>query len=138
MTTQESANPFADPFSHFWGEFVKWTSPPGGPPISPSNEVLQHLRSMFLQAMASQADQFMRSETFLSSMKQGMDNALAWQKAMNEVLQRGLSAAQVPSRADADHLVVLLRGLEERLLKKMDDLSDRVGQLEKSRSKPAL
>lgn len=137
MSGQDAGKPLADPFSNFWGEFVKWTTPAGTAPASPSKEAMQHMRSMFFDVMASQADQFMRSEAFLSAMKQGMDNALAWKKALNEMLQKGLSAAQIPSRADADHLVTLVRGMEERVLKKLEDLSARVQRLEKSGGRPA-
>jgi hypothetical protein len=49
---------------------------------------------------------------------------------MNQTLQKGLSAAQVPSRADADHLVVLVRGMEDRLLERLAKIEQRLGQLE--------
>ena len=63
-------------------------------------------------------------------MKQAMDNSLAWQKTINDMMQKGLAAAQMPSRADADHIVTLVRGMEERILNKLDDITARVEQLE--------
>jgi hypothetical protein len=72
----------------------------------------------------------MRSEAFLAAMKQSTDHALAWQQSMNQVLQKGLSAGQMPSRADADHVVSLIRGMEDRLLEKLDRISERVDRIE--------
>lgn len=120
-----------DPFTAMWAEWVKWATPPGGAPPSPTAEATQAMRRMFFDILAGQADQFMRSELFLNSMKQAMDNAMAWQKMINDALQQGLAAAQMPSRADNDHLVTLVRGMEDRLDRKLDDLLNRVEQLER-------
>jgi flagellar biosynthesis chaperone FliJ len=71
-------------------------------------------------------------------MKQSMDNALALQQTVNESLQKGLASAQMPSSNDADHVVMLIRGMEERLADKIDKLTERMGKLEKARPKPAV
>lgn len=126
-----SADTPSDPFTAFWAEFMKSAGSSGAAAPPPSNEATQQLRKVFFDTMAAQADQFMRSEAFLSTMKHAMDNSLAWQKACNDMLQQGLAAAQVPSRADADHMVTLVRGMEERILGKLSSLSERIDRLER-------
>jgi hypothetical protein len=124
-----------DPFMQFWGEFVKKVSAAGAtPPPQPPPDVLLQMRRAFLDAMAQQADQFMRSEAFLNALKQGMEASLAWQQGFNQMMQKGLASAQVPSRADSDHMVVFLRGMEERLLERIDELAARVDSIEKGES----
>lgn len=133
----------SDPFSSFWTEFMSrmWSAVPGAsaaPPPSPSQEMMNQMRRVFFDAMAAHADQFMRSEAFLNSMKQSMDNALAWQQMMNQYLQKGVSATQMPSQADADHVVLLVRGMEDRVMKKLEELEKRVDRVDGSKAaKPA-
>ena len=130
MSATNSTGP-GDPFGAMWAEWIKHMVPAGVSPPAPNSETMEHIRRVFFDMMASQADQFMRSEAFLASMKQATDNAVAWQKTMNEAMQRGLAAVQVPSRADAEHLVALVRGMEERLVDRLDELQSRVRQVEK-------
>jgi hypothetical protein len=63
-------------------------------------------------------------------MKQSMDQALAWQQMINQAMQKGLASAQAPTREDADHVALLVRGMEERVLSKLEELGRRVEQLE--------
>ncbi len=128
----DAANPFAafDPFMRFWTEFAGRCAAAGAPPPSPPADLLSQMRRAFFDALAQQADQFLRGEAFLAVMKQTMESSLAWQQTLNQFLQKGLSASQIPSRADADHVVVLLRGLEERLHERLDDLARRIERVE--------
>lgn len=130
MTANQSGGAGPDLFGTFWSEWVKNMTPSGMAAPPPSREATEHMRRVFFDMMASQADQVMRSEGFLSTMKQAMDSSLAWQKTINDMLQQGLAAGQMPSRADADHIVTLVRGMEERVLNKLDDITARVEQLE--------
>lgn len=120
----------ADPFVAFWSDMMSRMASAGMTPQNPPPEFVNAARRAFFDAMAHYADQFMRSEAFLSAMKQSMDNALAWQQMMNQYLQRGLQTMQMPTRADADHVVLLVRGMEERLLEKLDELGKRVERIE--------
>lgn len=122
-----------DPFTAFWTEFWQRAGGAGAPAAAPQTEFFEQARKAFFSAWSQYFDEYLRSEAFLSAMKQAMDNALAWQKTVNETLQKGLAAAQVPSREDADHLVMLVRGMEDRLVAKLDDLAARVEALERGR-----
>lgn len=130
-----SSNPY-DPFTRFWGEFVQRAGA-GGMSPQPSPDTMNEMRRMFFDMMAEQADQFMRSETFLKAMKQGMEASLAWQQTLNQFMQKNLGAAQMPTRGDTDHLVLLIRGMEERLLDRIDRIGARVDHLEQAERKPA-
>jgi len=128
-------NPFgasADPFMAFWSDFMKRMASAGAAPPQPSPDAFEQMRKAYLGAMSEHMEQFMRSEAFLSSMKQAMDNALSWQQMMNQTFQQSLSAAQAPAKGDVEHVTMLVRGMEERVLDKLEQLGQRVAKLEKS------
>ena len=128
--SENSSIPGFDPFMKFWGDFMGKMGAAGMPTPQPSQDFMNQMRRAFFDAMATHADQFMRSEAFLSMMKQGMETSLAWQQSINQFLQKGLAAAQMPSKVDSDHLVSLVRGMEERVLERMDELNKRIDRLE--------
>lgn len=134
MSSDPSSFSFAgkDPFSAFWQDFTAKMMAAGMPVTAqnPSLDAMNQMRRIFFDSMAQHAEQFMRSEAFLKSMKQSMDAGLAWQQQLNQSLQKGLSAAQMPSRNDVEHLTLLVHGIEDRLAKKLDELSQRIGALE--------
>ncbi len=124
----------ADPFSAMWSEWMRnWTQAAGAASASTAPpDMSAQMRKAFFESMSQQADQYMRSEAFLAAMKQAMDNALGWQQMLNQYLQKGVSAVQMPTRADADHIVRLVRGMEDRLIGKLDAVTQRVERLEKA------
>lgn len=124
--------PGPEAFATFWQDMFARMTPPtaaGVPPMQP--EFIDRWRKAFFDAMTKSMDDYMRSEAFLQSMKQSMDQALSWQKMMNEHLQKGLSAAQMPSREDSDHVVRLLHGIEDRILQRLEKLEQRLDKVEK-------
>ena len=125
-----------DPFTRFWTEFM--TRAGGGsmmPPLAMTPEGMEQARKTFFEVLAKHAEEFMRSEQFLTAMKHSLDNALAFKQQMNQFLTRGLQTAQMPSRADSDHMVLLIRGVEDRILDKLDELGERVEALESTKGK---
>lgn len=124
----------ADPFINFWTEFWKKAATLGAATPQPPPDVMSQLRKMFFDAMSEHAERYMRSEAFLSAMKQSMENTLAWQQQMNAFMQKNLAAAQAPSRVDADHTVVLVRGMEDRLMARLEKLDRRIAALEGRRA----
>ncbi len=136
MPDNDSAFRFPDPFTSFWSDFLQRAASVGFTP-PPQAEFVDQVRKAFFTALSEHMDQFLRSDAYLRTMKQAMDHSLAWQQTMNEYLQRGLQTAQMPSRQDSDHLVTLIRGLEERVLRRLDDVERRIGQLEASGKKSA-
>lgn len=122
--------PGGDPFTAFWSDWMTRMSGLGMAPPASAPDMMEQMRKTFFGAMARHAEEFMRSDQFLGAMKQSMDNALAFKQQLNQFLTKNLQSAQMPSRSDTDHVVLLVRGMEERLAGKLDDLSARVAELE--------
>ena len=72
----------------------------------------------------------MRSEAFLSMMKDSMDGALAFRKQMNDFLNKALNEGQMPTRTDMETIKFAVRRMEDRVLDRVEDLSRRVAALE--------
>jgi hypothetical protein len=126
------ANMGRDPFTAFWQDVAGRMMSAGIPaaPANPSLETMNQMRRVFFDALAQHSEQFMRSEAFLKAMKQAMDASLAWQQTLSQTMQKGLGAAQMPSRTDVEHLTGLVHGFEERMNRKLDELSARIAALE--------
>lgn len=127
--------PSMNPFLAFWNDFYAKMVAAGLTPGQAPQDMADRMRRSFFDAMAKYADEFMRSEAFLTAMKQSFDNALAMQNAMNQYLQKGLATAQMPSRVDQEQLVAMVRGMEDRLFTRLDALAARIEKLEKSLEK---
>ncbi len=129
-----------DPFTRMWSDMMgRMAMPgmngmPGMTPPQPTPEMMDQMRKALFSSMTEQAEEYMRSEQFLDSMKKSMDNALAFKQQLNQFLQSGLQTMQMPTRSDSDHMVLLLRGMEERVLGKLEELCERVERLEQNRS----
>jgi predicted transcriptional regulator len=126
------AMPGTDAAAAFWSDFFSKLNAGGPAPQAMQAEFVERWRKAFFEAMSRSAEEYMRSESFLKMMKQSMDHALAWQQTMNQQLQAGLAGAQMPSRGDSDHIVSLIRGMEDRVMGRLDELGRRVEQVEKS------
>lgn len=126
----QSAGP--DAFGKFWTDMMgRMAGGAGAASSAAGPDAVEAARKAFFSSLADQADATMRSEAFLSAMKQAMDNALNLKEQVNAFLSQGLQAARMPSRDDTDHIVLLLRGMEERLAGRLDELSARVERLER-------
>lgn len=134
MNQGASGIPGMDAFQAFWSDFAARMASSGVKPPTP--DAAAQMRKAFFEAMSQHAEQVLRSEAFLQAMKQGMDNALAWQHALNQVMQKGLAAMQMPSRTDAEHLAVLVRGMEDRLLDRLSEIEQRLERIESGPSRP--
>jgi hypothetical protein len=128
--------PGADAFTAFWSDFFGKMVSAGIAPQQPSADMTERMRKAFFESFTKYADEFMRSEPFLKMMKQSMDHALAWQQTMNQYLQKGLAGAQMPSKPDAEHIGLLVRGMEDRVMDKLEEMSKRIDHLEKGGKSP--
>lgn len=121
----------ADAFGAFWSDFLRRAASQGVAPTQPPTpDTFAQLRRAFFDALAEHADKFMRSEAFLVAMKQSLEQSLAFQQTLNDMMKKGLTANQVPTRDDADHITMLVRGVEDRVLDRLERLSRRLDQLE--------
>ncbi len=139
-TTDQGAN--ADPFTQFWGDYfarVGLGAPQAPPsPGTASADAVKQMQRMFLDSLAKYCDDFMRSEQFLSMMKQSMDQSLAFKQQLDQFLTRLHQGSQSPSLTDITDLAGTLRNIESRILNRLSDLEHRVAAVEDGRGgKPA-
>lgn len=106
--------------------------PPGMDPFGwvPTPEMMRRMQSAFMDAMASSAEQYMRSPQFLDSMKQSLDAATQMRRQMEETLRRNLGdALKTPGQAGGD-VVAALHEMESRLAASIDAVNTRLDELE--------
>jgi hypothetical protein len=92
------------------------------------------MQQLFFDAMASYADDFMRSEQFLEMMKKSMDQSLQFKRLVDDFLTKVHRAIQAPVQCDIDDLASLLRGIEERVFERLGRIEERVAAVEESRA----
>ena len=122
----------SDPFSRFWVDLMSKMS---GTPFAPTasqmqDDAMKRTRQAFFDAWAQHCDEFLRSDAFLDALKKSMDSALAFKQQLNEFLTKALHDQQMPARSDTDSIVLVLRGMEDRVLERIDRLTRRVDALE--------
>ncbi len=136
MNEQEKTTepPAADPFSKFWADMMAGASAVGMGQAFQSTgqeDSAKQMRRAFLDAWAKSCDEFMHSDHFLDMMKRSMDSSLAFREQMNQFLGQTLQTGPIPSREDTDAILLAVRTLDERVVKRLDALSQRVDQLER-------
>jgi hypothetical protein len=127
--TEKTAEQWAA-FQKIWTDsFTKmmqlgFTSPEAAPP-----EFLRQIRGGIFQALSQSWDEFMRSPQFLESMKQWMENAMAFRKMSNDFLTKARHETQAPAREDIDATMQAVHHMETRVLDRMEDLAKQVEAL---------
>ncbi len=121
-------------FTKFWSDMFSRLTPPGGvgmsfTPPSPEETAKQMRQAMF-DSWAKHCEDFMRSDVFLDSMKKSMDGALAFRQKLNDFLTKTLQDSQMPARSDTESILLAVRRMEEKVLGRMESLTQRVEALE--------
>jgi hypothetical protein len=125
-----------DPFSQMWTDIFSRLSASGAgampsmPSAGASNESNRQMQKMFFDALTKYFDDFMRSEQFLSMMKQTMDRSLAFKQQVDQFLTKVHHGTQSPSISDMTDMAGTLRNIEERLLNRMESLEEKVAAVE--------
>src|SRR5262245_33901591 len=133
QTDDQTAN---DPFGQMWTDFfsrmgtVPGMAMPQMPSATASNDALKQMQRVFFDALAKYFDDFMRSEQFLGMMKQTMDRSLAFKQQVDQFLTRLHHGTQSPSSSEMSDIAGILRHIEERLVRRMDALEDKVAAVE--------
>jgi len=129
--TKTSPMDAAEAMTRFWTEMAtrmaaeSFASPPGTPQFA------RRMQDVFFDVMGRQADEFMRSEAFLSAMKQSMDASLAFRQQLNDLLSKTVQQFQMPTGEDVADVAELVRQLGRRVEDSMAALNDRIGRLER-------
>ena len=116
-----------------WSELVAKMAANGAAGASSSDSAPQaarHVRNAMFGAMASAADEFMRSPQYLDLMKQSMDASITFRKQLNDWLAEAHHSTQGVARQDVDSVLVTLRRSERRILDRLEDLGKRIEALE--------
>ncbi len=150
MSNATSGQNPADPFSKAWSDLMGRMSAAMGQPAAqqqPSwpDENVKQMQRTFFDAMAKQADEYLRSPQFLGMMKQMMDQSIAFKQQLDRFITEAYRGVQAPAQADMQDLAGTLRGIEERLMTRIEDLERRLevaegprkGATDKPKSKPA-
>ena len=105
----------------------------GAPPFpwTPSPETMRQMQAAFLDALAQQCDQHMRSPQFLESMKRSMDQALEFRQRVEHFVKDNAAAAfSGVSGGAPEEIIGAIRLIETRLNERLDDLARRLDRLE--------
>jgi len=137
MAPDASANP-TEQFTQFWTDMVSQMGK-SGPGVGATNgrepapafpDASKAMQRAFFDGMSRYFDEFMRSEQFLEHMKQTMDQSIAFKKMMDDFLIQTHTTLQMPVRGDVEDIAHLLRGIEERLITRLDKLDEKVAAVE--------
>jgi hypothetical protein len=93
-------------------------------------EIVREIRTGVFSALAKSWEEFMRSPQFLDSMKQWMDNAIAFRKMSNDFMAAARNEMQATSRDDIDTILLAVRHMEKRLLDRVEEVSAQVQELQ--------
>ena len=104
---------------------------------SPPPEILREIRTGVFSALAKSWEEFMRSPQFLDSMKQWMDNAIAFRKMSNDFMATARNEMQATSKDDIDTIMLAVRHMEKRLLDRVEELSTQVHELQRGAPGPS-
>lgn len=131
-----------DAFAKFWQDMMANMSAGAfGVPFSNTQAsqeaAMKAMRQAFFDAWAKQCDEFLRSEAFLKTMKQAMDGAIAFKQQMNEFLTKAWQQSPAASQSDMEGAVQTLRRIEDQLIGRVEELSQRVAALERRSGKAA-
>jgi hypothetical protein len=121
----------AQRFTQIWTDFAGKVAS-AGMAFQPDNappDVARRMRDAMLAAMASYAEQFMRTPEFMEMMKQSMQASLDLRKQLNDFLTRAHHGAQGVARQDVDAVMAAIRHMETRALDRLEALSRRVEEL---------
>jgi len=115
-------------YSKMWMDFTTRVMTAGMSfnPSTPSMENADQLRKAVLGAVSEYFDTVMRSPQFLDTMKQSMDNAMAFRQQMNQCMTAVRHDTQGSAKEDTDSLMVTMRHMGSRLFDRLDQLESRL------------
>lgn len=139
MSNGPSGQTPTDPFSKAWTDLMGRMSAAMGQPSAQQqqaawpDENVKQMQKTFFDAMAKQADEYLRSPQFLGMMKQMMDQSIAFKQQLDRFITEAYRGAQAPAQADLQDLAGTLRGIEDRLMSRIDEMERRLDAVERPR-----
>jgi hypothetical protein len=99
-------------------------------------DAAEAVRKNLFETMSKSAEEFLRSGTFLSLMKQSMEASITWRKQLNDMLTDAHHKAEGVARQDVDNMLLAVRHLEHRTLDRLEQLADRLDVIEQLSQQP--
>jgi hypothetical protein len=131
MTAAAPANPVLS----FWTDYFERTGEQSKAFVEGLNAILdpQKLQQRWLDALAQNFDEFMRSPAFLEMMRQNLKTMTDLKKAQDKALEETARSIGAPLASDIHGLFERLAGLERALLARLEAVESRLASIEASR-----
>jgi len=104
--------------------------PAAAPPQAWPDEMTKQMQRTFFEAMAKYCDEYLRSPAFLGMMKQMMDQSIAFKQQVDRFITDAYRGGQATTQADLQDVASLLRGIEDRMMNRIDALERRMDDAE--------
>jgi BMFP domain-containing protein YqiC len=128
----QAGPPGMNTFAKMWSDFVTESMRAGlsfsidrAPP-----EVSRDMQSQMLKAWGDYCEKFMRSEDFLSMLKQSLSVSVEARKQFNDMLANTQHELQLASRQDVDQIMATLQRMEHSMVDYLEELAARLSDLE--------
>jgi hypothetical protein len=131
-TSQADVNPLFQPYVAFWADWVE-----------KANETTQRVvegaqngadpkawQRRWMEAVSKSIDAYLRSPMFLNAMKGMMDAAVKTKMNVDDLQKEFARNANIPTASDVSGLFERLRGVEELVLQRLGEISDRLVAIE--------
>ncbi len=125
-------NPLLQPYVAFWTDWAE-----------KANETTRRLvegaqngadpkawQRRWMEAVSRSIDAYLRSPLFLNAMKGMMDAAIKTKMNVDDLQKEFASNANIPTASDVSGLFERLRCVEELILTRMGEMSERLGTIE--------
>lgn len=93
-------------------------------------ELARQIRDGIFQVLAEAWNEFLRSPQFQASMKEWMEQAVAFRKMSNDFMAKARKEMQAPTSGDVDAIMLAVRHMETRVLDRVEELSKQFHELE--------
>jgi hypothetical protein len=104
-----------------WSQFSPW---------SPPFDEMRKLRGGMLKVLAETWDEYMRTPQFMEMMKASLNGALDLKRMARDGINRVYEQFESPTKEDIDDLLLAVRHVERRLLDRLEELDNRVANLD--------
>lgn len=119
-------------FTKIWTDLMTnmavagFSAQPGATPPDAARQI----RGSMFRTMAESIDEAMRTPQFMDMIRQSMDSMLNFRRQLDSMMTQMHQAVQSTTREDIDTLMVTIRHMERRVLDRMEDMTERLDEME--------
>lgn len=131
-------DPLVQPFVDFWSSYIEQTN-------DATRQLIEEFdgqtdaktwQRRWFDAVSKSMDAYMRSPAFLQTMKQNTDVVVKAKRQANDFAAEFARNANVPTANDISGLFERLHSVEEVILRRLNQIEERLGSLEKQEGSP--